>query len=68
LDEIVKLKNPKSSIQVALTQGCHNLMSLPNLPTRRTNGREPLVDYFQNHVVTSKEYLRIMQQKTMDKE
>ncbi len=68
MDEIAKLKNPKSSIQVALTHGCHNLMSLPNLLARGTNGKEPLVDYFQNHVVTSKEYLRIMRQKTMDRE
>jgi uncharacterized protein YdbL (DUF1318 family) len=41
---------------------------LPHLLTRRTNGKEPLVDYFQSHVVTSKEYLRIMQQKAMDRE
>jgi hypothetical protein len=35
---------------------------------RRTNGREPLIDYSQSHVVTSKKYLRIMRQKEMDRE
>jgi hypothetical protein len=29
-------------------------MSLPCLLARRTNGKKPLVDYFQSHVVTSK--------------
>ncbi len=60
LDEIAKLKNLESSTQVALAHGCHNLMSLPHLPPTRTNGREPLVDYFQSHVVISEEYLKIM--------
>jgi hypothetical protein len=46
---------------------CHGLLSLPHLPTR-TNGRKQLVNYSQNHVVTSEEYLRIMQQKAMDRE
>jgi hypothetical protein len=68
LDETVKLINPEISTQVALAQGCHNLMSLPHVLARKTNGREPLVDYFQSHVVNSKEYSRIMQQKAMDKE
>jgi hypothetical protein len=43
-------------------------MSLPHLPIRRTNGKIPLADYFQSHVVILEEYLRIMQQKAMDKE
>jgi hypothetical protein len=43
-------------------------MSLPHLPSRRTNGRKTVVDYSQNHVVTLEEYLRIMQQKAMDRE
>jgi hypothetical protein len=38
----------------------NNLLSLPHLPTRRTSGREPLVDYLQSHVVISKGYLTIM--------
>jgi hypothetical protein len=31
LNEIVELKNLESSTQVALAQGCHNLMLLPHL-------------------------------------
>jgi hypothetical protein len=38
------------------------------LPTRRTNGREPLMDYFQSHVITLEKYLKNMQQKAMDRE
>jgi hypothetical protein len=60
LDETTKLRNPVNSIQMALAHGCHSLMSLPHLLTQRTNGREPLVDYSQSHVVTLEEYLRIM--------
>jgi hypothetical protein len=60
LDETVELKNLECSTQVTLAQGCHNLMSLPHLLARKTNGREPLMDYSQSHVVSSKEYLRIM--------
>jgi hypothetical protein len=44
LDEIVEFKNYGSSIQLSLTQGYHDLLSLPHLPTRRTNGKKPLVD------------------------
>jgi hypothetical protein len=68
LDETTKFKNSKSSTQLALTYECHSLLSLLHLLTKRTNGREPLVDYSQSHVITSNEYLRIMQQKAMDKE
>ncbi len=39
LYEIVELRNPGSSTQEALAQGCHNLMSLPHLPAQKTNGR-----------------------------
>jgi hypothetical protein len=60
LDETTKLRNPENSIQMALAHGCHSLMALPHLLTQRTNGREPLVDYSQSHVVTLEEYLRIM--------
>jgi hypothetical protein len=45
----------------------HNLFSLPCLPAIQTKGKEPLVDYFQSHVVTSYQYLDIMQKKAMDK-
>jgi hypothetical protein len=31
-----------------------------NCYARRTNGKEPLMDYSQNHVVILEEYLRIM--------
>ncbi len=60
LDETIQLKNYESSIQVALTQVCHDLLSLPHFSTRRTNGRKPLVDYSQSHVVTLETYLKIM--------
>ncbi len=46
----------------------NNLLSLPHLLTRRTSGRESLVDYSQSHVVTSEEYLTIMWQEVMNKE
>jgi hypothetical protein len=39
-----------------------------HLPTRKTHGKEPLIDYSQKHVVTSNEYLNIMQWKAMEKE
>jgi hypothetical protein len=32
------------------------------------NGREPLVNYLQNRVVTFNQYLNIMQQKAIEKE
>jgi hypothetical protein len=45
-----------------------NLLSLPCLPTRRISGRKLLIDYSHNHVMTSKEFLTIMQQKAIDRE
>jgi hypothetical protein len=60
----VECRNPKT--QEALAG--NNLLSLPCLPAIRTNGKKSLVDYSQNHVVTSEEYLTIMQLKAMDKE
>jgi hypothetical protein len=41
---------------------------LPHLPTRRTSGKKPLVDYSQSHVVTLEEYLMIMRQKATHRE
>jgi hypothetical protein len=38
----------------------HNLLVLFHLLTRHTKGKEPLIDYFQSHVVTSYEYLDIL--------
>jgi hypothetical protein len=61
LNEIVEFKNSESSTQEALAHRCHNLLSLSHLPVKRTNGREPLMDYSQTHVVTSEEYLSIKQ-------
>jgi hypothetical protein len=51
-------------------QGLANgdLFTLFHMPTRKTQGRESLIDYSQSHVVTSKEYLRRMRQKTLEKE
>ncbi len=44
-----------------------SLLSLLHLPTRCTQGKEPLIDYSQSHVVTSTNYLSILQKKTIDK-
>ncbi len=60
----VECKIPKT--QEALVSS--NLLSLPCLPTRRTSGRKPLIDYLQNHGMTLEEYLTIMQRKAMDRE
>jgi hypothetical protein len=38
-----------------------------HLPARRTNGKEPLIDYSQSHIVTSFEYLDILRRKSMEK-
>jgi hypothetical protein len=45
----------------------HNLLSLTHLPPRCTRGKEPLVDFFQSHVVISIEYSNILRRKAMDK-
>jgi hypothetical protein len=44
-DEVAKLKNPESSTQVVLAHSCRNLMSLPHMLAKKTNGKEPLVEY-----------------------
>jgi hypothetical protein len=46
----------------------HNLLLLPHLLTRRTKGKEPLIDYSWSHVVTSFKYLDILRENTMEKE
>jgi hypothetical protein len=46
----------------------HNLLALPRLHARPTQGREPLVDYFRSHVVTSIEYAKKTIDKTTTKE
>jgi hypothetical protein len=53
-------------IQQGLANG--NLFTLFHLPTRKTQGRESLVDYFESHVMTLEEYLSKMPQKTLEKE
>jgi hypothetical protein len=45
----------------------HNLLLLLHLLARCTKGKEPLIDYFQSHVVTSFTYLNILRRKTMEK-
>jgi len=45
----------------------HNLLALLCHSTRPTQGRDPLVNYFRSHVMTSIEYLGILQIKTIDK-
>jgi hypothetical protein len=54
LDETIEFRNLERSTQVALAQGCHILMSLPHLPAQKTNGRKPLVEYSQNHFISSR--------------
>jgi len=43
-------------------------LSLPCLLVRKKKGRKSLVDYRQSHIIISKEYENILQNKTMDKE
>jgi hypothetical protein len=45
----------------------HNLLALPCLLARPTQGREPLVDYSRSHVVTFIKYLGILHKKAIDK-
>jgi hypothetical protein len=40
-----------------------NLLYLPQLPTRKTFGKEPLVYYFSSHVVTFNQYLVVLKKK-----
>jgi hypothetical protein len=56
-----KMYNPKKSKKLT----SNNLLSLPCFFVRRTNGREP--NYSPTHVMTSEEYLTIMQWKAMDR-
>jgi hypothetical protein len=39
-----------------------------HLPTRKTCGKDLLIDYNKSHVDTFDEYLQILCQKNMDKE
>jgi hypothetical protein len=40
---------------------------MPHLPTRGTNGKLPLMDYFQSHLMISKEYLKVKGKQSMQK-
>ncbi len=54
----VGIENFNSSTQQVIANG--NLFPLPHLLAKKTQGQELLVDYSQNHIVTSKKYLNIM--------
>ncbi len=59
----------KTNTVERLIQGALSTMNLLSyLLTRKMNGREPLVNYLQSHVVTFNQYLNIMQQKAIEKE
>ncbi len=45
----------------------HNLLSLPHLPTKWPKGEEPLVKYFQSHVITFEEYHATLKKEEMDR-
>ncbi len=51
-------ENFNSSTQQVIANG--NLFPLPHLLAKKTQGKELLVDYSQNHIVTSKKNLNIM--------
>jgi hypothetical protein len=40
---------------------------LPHLIAKHTRGKEPLIDYFQSHVMITIEYLNILKGKTLNK-
>jgi hypothetical protein len=61
----VGTNNVTNIIQQVLANG--NLFLLLHLLVRKIHGRKRLVDYFQNHIMTSEEYLNIMQQKAFEK-
>lgn len=45
-----------------------SLLLLSHIFTRRTKGKEPLVEYLHSHAVKCENYLTILRQKPMDKE
>lgn len=59
LDVKIETKNFEHLTQETLST--NKFLSLPHLLARKTHSRKPLVDYSQNHVVTSCQYLNIMQ-------
>ncbi len=62
----VKRKNVKYLDQGALSTNI--FLSLLHPPTRKMNGREPLVNYSPKHVVILYWYLNIMWQNVIEKE
>jgi hypothetical protein len=63
----VMTETTPSSLHYQETPFTISFMSLPHLPSKQIHGKEPLVDYSQNHVVTLEEYLQIMKQKVGEK-
>jgi hypothetical protein len=45
----------------------HNLLSLLHLLARYNKGKNPLIDYFQPHIITNSKYLNILRKKKMEK-
>jgi len=72
IEIIVNLKGPikklNSKRQILKVLCFANLLSLPHLLTRKTQGTKLLVDYNILPIVTSNVSLDIMRQKTLDKE
>jgi hypothetical protein len=64
--EIIKVQS--AIVQTSQMFPIANMLLLPILPTRRTRGTKPLVDYSKSHVVTSDQYLGILCQEVMQKE
>jgi len=52
--------------QIQEVFGLVNLLSLPQLLTRKRQCKEPLVDYCNSHVVTSYQYLSMLKHKAID--
>jgi uncharacterized protein with NAD-binding domain and iron-sulfur cluster len=58
--------NFMSIIQQGLANG--NLFALFHLPTKKTQRKEPIVDYSQSHAMILEEYLSKLRHKTLEKE
>jgi hypothetical protein len=56
----VEAKTKKFKRLNQTTLSTNNLLSLPHLFAKKMNSKDPLVDYSQNHVVTSNQYFNIM--------
>ncbi len=63
--QLINCKNLQLCIEATQAPSSFaNLLSLSHLPTRKTRGKELLVDYNQSHIITSIEYLRFMEGST----